>query len=87
MKTARETMPRTFLHVQEYAAPADIPENVQRRRLNELLAAAREVFAVPRENVALKTRAARQGRQQVSDQTSIRAANSSPCAKAVRDCA
>jgi 23S rRNA (guanine2445-N2)-methyltransferase / 23S rRNA (guanine2069-N7)-methyltransferase len=48
--------PRTFLHVQEYAAPAEIPEDVQRRRLNDLLAAAREVFAVPREQVALKTR-------------------------------
>ncbi|HEY5849170.1 MAG TPA: bifunctional 23S rRNA (guanine(2069)-N(7))-methyltransferase RlmK/23S rRNA (guanine(2445)-N(2))-methyltransferase RlmL [Lysobacter sp.] len=56
-----EAAPRTFLHVQEYAAPADIPEAVQRKRLNELLAAAREVFAVPRENVALKTRARGKG--------------------------
>jgi 23S rRNA (guanine2445-N2)-methyltransferase / 23S rRNA (guanine2069-N7)-methyltransferase len=56
-----EVTPRTFLHVQEYAAPADIPEAVQRKRLNELLAAAREVFAVPRENVALKTRARGKG--------------------------
>ncbi|HZX79353.1 MAG TPA: bifunctional 23S rRNA (guanine(2069)-N(7))-methyltransferase RlmK/23S rRNA (guanine(2445)-N(2))-methyltransferase RlmL, partial [Lysobacter sp.] len=51
-----EREPRTFLHVQEYAAPADIPETDTRRRRNELLAAAREVFAVPRENVAVKTR-------------------------------
>jgi 23S rRNA (guanine2445-N2)-methyltransferase / 23S rRNA (guanine2069-N7)-methyltransferase len=51
-----ESAPRTFLHVQEYAAPADIPEPVQRRRLNELLAATREVFGVPREQIALKTR-------------------------------
>ena len=43
----------TWLHVQEYAAPADIPETDQRRRLNELLAAAREVFAVPRERIAV----------------------------------
>jgi 23S rRNA (guanine2445-N2)-methyltransferase / 23S rRNA (guanine2069-N7)-methyltransferase len=56
-----EAAPRTFLHVQEYAAPADIPEAVQRKRLNELLAAARDVFAVPRENVALKTRARGKG--------------------------
>jgi 23S rRNA (guanine2445-N2)-methyltransferase / 23S rRNA (guanine2069-N7)-methyltransferase len=56
-----ETPPRTFLHVQEYAAPADIPEAVQRRRLNELLAAAREVFGVPREQIALKTRARGKG--------------------------
>ena len=46
----------TWLHVQEYAAPAEIPEATTRRRLNELLAAAREVFAVPRERIALKTR-------------------------------
>ena len=50
-----------WLHVQEYAAPADIPEAVSRRRLNELLAAAREVFALPRERVALKTRAIGKG--------------------------
>jgi len=47
---------RTFLHVQEYAAPATIPENDVRRRRNELLAAAREVFQVPPEQVALKSR-------------------------------
>ena len=59
--TTDEAVPRTFLHVQEYAAPATIPEPVQRRRLNELLAAAREVFGVPREHVALKTRARGKG--------------------------
>jgi len=47
---------RTFLHVQEYAAPAEIPEADVRRRRHELLAAAREVFGVPHEQVALKTR-------------------------------
>ena len=47
--------------MQEYAAPAEIPEAVARRRLNELLAAAREVFALPRERVALKTRAVGKG--------------------------
>jgi len=47
---------RTFLHVQEYAAPATIPENDVRRRRNELLAAARDVFQVPPEQVALKSR-------------------------------
>ena len=52
---------RTWLHVQEYAAPADIPEAVARRRLGDLLAAAREVFALPRERVALKTRAVGKG--------------------------
>ncbi len=47
---------RTFLHVQEYAPPATIPENDVRRRRNELLSAAREVFQVPPEQVALKSR-------------------------------
>lgn len=56
-----EPMPRIFLHVQEYAAPADIPEADQRRRRNELLAAVRDVFAVPRERIALKTRARGKG--------------------------
>lgn len=56
-----EAAPRTYLHVQEYAAPAEIPDAVQRRRLNELLGAAREVFAVPREHVAVKTRARGKG--------------------------
>ncbi|MGH8078698.1 MAG: bifunctional 23S rRNA (guanine(2069)-N(7))-methyltransferase RlmK/23S rRNA (guanine(2445)-N(2))-methyltransferase RlmL, partial [Lysobacter sp.] len=59
--TTDEATPRTFLHVQEYAAPKDIPEADQRRRLNELLAAARDVFAVPREQIALKTRAKGKG--------------------------
>jgi 23S rRNA (guanine2445-N2)-methyltransferase / 23S rRNA (guanine2069-N7)-methyltransferase len=53
--------PRTFLHVQEYAAPADVPEDLARRRLNELVAAARSIFAVPREHIALKTRSRGKG--------------------------
>ncbi|HEY0504952.1 MAG TPA: bifunctional 23S rRNA (guanine(2069)-N(7))-methyltransferase RlmK/23S rRNA (guanine(2445)-N(2))-methyltransferase RlmL [Lysobacter sp.] len=64
---SEEATPRTFLHVQEYAAPAEIPDNVQRRRLNELLAATREVFAVPREQVALKTRKRGKGGSKYSD--------------------
>ncbi len=47
---------RLFLHVQEYAAPATIPDVDVRRRRNELLAAACEVFGVPSEQVALKSR-------------------------------
>jgi 23S rRNA (guanine2445-N2)-methyltransferase / 23S rRNA (guanine2069-N7)-methyltransferase len=46
----------TWLHVQEYAAPAEIPDDTARRRLNDLLSAVREVFAVPKDRVALKTR-------------------------------
>lgn len=51
----------TWLHVQEYAAPAQIPEADVRRRFGEVLAAAREVFGVPRERVATKTRARGKG--------------------------
>ncbi|AXI84332.1 bifunctional 23S rRNA (guanine(2069)-N(7))-methyltransferase RlmK/23S rRNA (guanine(2445)-N(2))-methyltransferase RlmL [Xylella taiwanensis] len=47
---------RLFLHVQEYAAPASIPEVDVRRRRNELLTAVRTVFDVPTAQVALKTR-------------------------------
>lgn len=47
---------QTWLHVQEYAAPAEIPPPLARRRLNALLAAAREVFVVSPARVALKTR-------------------------------
>ncbi|HET8819709.1 MAG TPA: bifunctional 23S rRNA (guanine(2069)-N(7))-methyltransferase RlmK/23S rRNA (guanine(2445)-N(2))-methyltransferase RlmL, partial [Xanthomonadaceae bacterium] len=59
--TTDEPAARTFLHVQEYAAPDDIPDDLQRRRLADLLAAAREVFEVPREQVAVKTRARGRG--------------------------
>ena len=47
---------RTFLHVQEYAAPATIPDVDVRRRRNELLAATREVFQLPPAQIALKSR-------------------------------
>ena len=47
---------RTFLHVQEYAAPEEIPDIDVRRRRNELLAAAGEVFALPAEQIAMKSR-------------------------------
>ena len=47
---------RLFLQVQEYAAPATIPEADSRRRFGELLAAIHEVFDVPREQVVVKTR-------------------------------
>ncbi len=56
-----------WLHVQEYAAPATVPEADQRRRLGELTAAAREVFGVPRERVALKTRARGKGGSKYAD--------------------
>jgi 23S rRNA (guanine2445-N2)-methyltransferase / 23S rRNA (guanine2069-N7)-methyltransferase len=55
------TADEAWLHVQEYAAPAEIPEATTRKRLNELLAAVREVFEVPKERVAVKTRSTGKG--------------------------
>lgn len=52
---------RQFVHVQEYAAPASVPEADARRRFGELLDAVREVFAVPPAQVAIKTRARGKG--------------------------
>ncbi|BBD79608.1 bifunctional 23S rRNA (guanine(2069)-N(7))-methyltransferase RlmK/23S rRNA (guanine(2445)-N(2))-methyltransferase RlmL [Aerosticca soli] len=46
----------TWLHVQEYRAPADIPAAVAQRRLRELVRVAGDVFAVPRERIVVKTR-------------------------------
>ena len=50
-----------WLHVQEYAAPSEIPEADVRRRLGEVLVAAREVFGLPRERIAIKTRSRGKG--------------------------
>ncbi|MBB5016305.1 bifunctional 23S rRNA (guanine(2069)-N(7))-methyltransferase RlmK/23S rRNA (guanine(2445)-N(2))-methyltransferase RlmL [Rehaibacterium terrae] len=52
---------RVFLHIQEYEAPREIPEADARRRFGELVRAAAEVFSVPRERIALKTRARGKG--------------------------
>src|SRR5699024_7739223 len=45
-----------YLHVQEYRAPANVPENTARKRLREAVRAASEVFDVPRERIAVKQR-------------------------------
>jgi len=58
---------RTFLHVQEYAAPSSIPETDVRRRFGDLLAAVREVFAVPAEQVAVKSRERGKGGSKYAD--------------------
>ena len=50
-----------WLHVQEYAAPAEIPEAVTRRRLGELIAGAADALEVPRARIATKTRARGKG--------------------------
>ncbi len=48
--------PETWLHVQEYQAPASIPEATTRQRLTDLVHAAMDVFELPRGRVAVKTR-------------------------------
>ena len=45
-----------WLHVQEYRAPAAIPEETAQRRLAEIVATAGEVFAIPAERIAVKQR-------------------------------
>jgi len=51
-----DTRGHDHLHVQEYRAPAEIPVDVARTRLREVVRVAGEVFGVPRERIALKTR-------------------------------
>jgi 23S rRNA (guanine2445-N2)-methyltransferase / 23S rRNA (guanine2069-N7)-methyltransferase len=45
-----------WLHVQEYRAPATVPPETARLRLREIARVAGEVFGVPRERIAIKTR-------------------------------
>lgn len=45
-----------WLHIQEYRAPASVPVETARVRLREIARVAGEVFDVPRERIALKTR-------------------------------
>lgn len=47
---------RVSLHIQEYQAPEEIPAEDTRRRLGELVRAAADALALPRERIALKTR-------------------------------
>jgi 23S rRNA (guanine2445-N2)-methyltransferase / 23S rRNA (guanine2069-N7)-methyltransferase len=51
-----DSEPSVHLHIQEYAAPRDIPEAVAATRFGELLRGAAAAFDVPRERVAVKTR-------------------------------
>ena len=51
-----DVAPRTFLHLQEYQAPSDIPEADAHRRLGELVRGASDVFELARDRIAIKTR-------------------------------
>ncbi|MCI1710220.1 MAG: bifunctional 23S rRNA (guanine(2069)-N(7))-methyltransferase RlmK/23S rRNA (guanine(2445)-N(2))-methyltransferase RlmL [Chiayiivirga sp.] len=60
-RTSGDAVEQTWLHVQEYQAPSEIPPETSRQRLGDLVRAAMEVFEVPRDRVALKTRARGKG--------------------------
>jgi 23S rRNA (guanine2445-N2)-methyltransferase / 23S rRNA (guanine2069-N7)-methyltransferase len=51
-----ESVGQTWLHIQEYAPPRDIPEHVARNRMRDLVRAAAAALEVPRERIAVKTR-------------------------------
>ena len=51
-----EGMSQTWLHIQEYAAPSDVPEHTARDRMRDLVRAAGVALDVPRERIAVKTR-------------------------------
>lgn len=51
-----DTSSATYLHIQEYRAPADVPAELARTRLREIARVAGEVFDTPRARIALKTR-------------------------------
>ncbi|HEX7112260.1 MAG TPA: bifunctional 23S rRNA (guanine(2069)-N(7))-methyltransferase RlmK/23S rRNA (guanine(2445)-N(2))-methyltransferase RlmL, partial [Mizugakiibacter sp.] len=55
-ETTPDAQPQAYLHVQEYQAPADVPEHVARERLRDLVRAAGEALEVPRERIAVKQR-------------------------------
>jgi len=52
---------RLLLHVQEYQAPASIPDDTAERRFAELSTAVRAVFPVADDSIAFKTRARGKG--------------------------
>ena len=56
-----------WLHVQEYAPPKTVPEADARRRFGDVLAATSDVFALPRERIATKTRTRGKGGSKYAD--------------------
>ena len=53
-----------WLVVQEYAAPKNVPEQVAKRRLHEIVAALPQVTGVPNEKIVLKVREQQKGKSQ-----------------------
>lgn len=46
----------SYLHIQEYRAPVEVPAEVARTRLRDMVRVAGEVFGIPRARIAIKTR-------------------------------
>ena len=59
-----ETPERRFVHVQEYAAPADVDPKAARRRLREAIGVIGEVLAVPEQDLFFKIRQRQRGAAQ-----------------------
>ncbi len=53
--------PQTWLHIQEYAPPKDIPEHIASARLAELVQGACAALEVPRQRAVVKTRSRGKG--------------------------
>ncbi len=54
----------SFVHVQEYAPPKSIPQDIAKKRFNLALHGIREVLNVSREQIFIKTRAKQSGNEQ-----------------------
>ncbi len=63
-----ETPTRRFVHVQEYAAPADVDPKAARRRLREAMGVIGEVLAVPEQDLFFKVRQRQRGGAQYERQ-------------------
>lgn len=53
-----------YVHLQEYAAPKEIPEAKTQRRLRETLLAVQQVLELPPQRIRIKTRQKQSGKQQ-----------------------
>jgi 23S rRNA (guanine2445-N2)-methyltransferase / 23S rRNA (guanine2069-N7)-methyltransferase len=62
------TPERRFVHVQEYAAPADVDPKAARRRLREAIGVIAEVLAVPEQDLFFKVRQRQRGAAQYERQ-------------------
>ncbi|MBK1633668.1 23S rRNA (guanine(2445)-N(2))/(guanine(2069)-N(7))-methyltransferase [Thiohalocapsa halophila] len=63
-----ETPERRFVHVQEYAPPADVDPRAARRRLREAMGVIAEVLAVPEQDLFFKVRQRQRGAAQYERQ-------------------